>query len=500
MEEKTSEKDKQVEGDDGWLQLSIGDPTNSRARPIGSPGKLDLFSDGSLHPLRSKSHPSMHGLTLRVWNNSCSMTTSSRSPMAVAMQYEHKGLPGNMMNKVISPPLRPPAGVWFILQAAKNQHLHDGWVVSFLLECSGRGPSLPQISKSYLRIKDNSVTVRFLLKYLATKLGLAGHESESESLKSETEMARVWKRQASPARRGSNNTTGNIGAPERRSDKGSPRRPDVTYAAAVSGDDGRSFIVSALTTPFQPPAEESTERGWEEVRPKRCSACGQAPETERPVRFDQPRCSPHPARQQLQSKPRATEPPARLHRNTTHVGGDRKRAGDREKQQITMEEVNAAQENKDRPPRKRAFHDEDRTSSEKVTPKYNMQHISLPLDSEMIKGKEALRSFTIATVVEVRKGAAGAQAISEAMKEAMAPIRWSWTSKAFRDGRFMMACPSAEKARELERGGILHLPRLSLSFAPWTTDLWEPEKADGERRWVSIDRMPMFCWNRDTRA
>ncbi|CAL9185809.1 unnamed protein product [Musa hybrid cultivar] len=64
--------------------------------------------------------------------------------------------------RVVSPPRRPQSGVWFMLRAAQNQ---------------GREPFLPQIPKSYLRIKDGRMTVRLLMKYLATRLGL---EDESE--------------------------------------------------------------------------------------------------------------------------------------------------------------------------------------------------------------------------------------------------------------------------------------------------------------------------------
>ncbi|CAL5067448.1 unnamed protein product [Urochloa decumbens] len=63
--------------------------------------------------------------------------------------------------RVVLPP-SAVAGVWFALQAAPHQ---------------GREPFLPQIPRSFLRIKDGRVTVRLLIKYLAGKLGL---EDESE--------------------------------------------------------------------------------------------------------------------------------------------------------------------------------------------------------------------------------------------------------------------------------------------------------------------------------
>ncbi|CAM8884048.1 unnamed protein product [Rhodiola kirilowii] len=56
------------------------------------------------------------------------------------------------------------AGIWFMLQASQNQVVE---------------PFLPQIPKSYLRIKDGRMTVRLLKKYIGRKLGL---KSESEQV------------------------------------------------------------------------------------------------------------------------------------------------------------------------------------------------------------------------------------------------------------------------------------------------------------------------------
>ncbi|KAF8118140.1 hypothetical protein N665_0006s0134 [Sinapis alba] len=65
--------------------------------------------------------------------------------------------------RVIDPPRRLHSGIWFLLQASQNQT---------------REPFLPQIPKSYLRIKDGKMTVRLLKKYLVNKLRLE-HESQS---------------------------------------------------------------------------------------------------------------------------------------------------------------------------------------------------------------------------------------------------------------------------------------------------------------------------------
>ncbi|TYH84793.1 hypothetical protein ES332_D02G220200v1 [Gossypium tomentosum] len=66
--------------------------------------------------------------------------------------------------RIIDPPRRPHSGIWFMLQASQNQ---------------AKEPFLPQIPKSYLRIKDGKMTVRLLMKYLVSKLRL---DSESEQI------------------------------------------------------------------------------------------------------------------------------------------------------------------------------------------------------------------------------------------------------------------------------------------------------------------------------
>ncbi|XP_048135443.1 protein LAX PANICLE 2-like isoform X2 [Rhodamnia argentea] len=65
---------------------------------------------------------------------------------------------------IIDPPRRPHSGIWFMLQASQNQ---------------AKEPFLPQIPKSYLRIKDGRMTIRLIMKYLVNKLRL-GSESEVE--------------------------------------------------------------------------------------------------------------------------------------------------------------------------------------------------------------------------------------------------------------------------------------------------------------------------------
>ncbi|KAJ0969989.1 hypothetical protein J5N97_022866 [Dioscorea zingiberensis] len=43
-------------------------------------------------------------------------------------------------------------------------------------------------------------------------------------------------------------------------------------------------------------------------------------------------------------------------------------------------------------------------------------------------------------------------------------------------------------------------PALTLTFTPWTTNLYQPKKADGALRWVIVRNLPMFCWSVDSTA
>ncbi|KAJ3671820.1 hypothetical protein LUZ60_007899 [Juncus effusus] len=67
-------------------------------------------------------------------------------------------------DRVVILPPRPQTGVWFVLRASQNQR---------------REPWLPQIARSFLRIRDPSMTVNMVMKYLVNKLGLE-HESQVE--------------------------------------------------------------------------------------------------------------------------------------------------------------------------------------------------------------------------------------------------------------------------------------------------------------------------------
>ncbi|KAL8218805.1 hypothetical protein R6Q57_022178 [Mikania cordata] len=101
------------------------------------------------------------------------MTTPLNLPVSSSSSFSssshQQGYPFHIHRRlnvthVINPPRRPHSGVWFMLQASQNQ---------------AKEPFLPQIPKSYLRIKDGRMTVGLLIKFLVNKLEL-GSESEVE--------------------------------------------------------------------------------------------------------------------------------------------------------------------------------------------------------------------------------------------------------------------------------------------------------------------------------
>ncbi|PIA31166.1 hypothetical protein AQUCO_05200042v1 [Aquilegia coerulea] len=107
------------------------------------------------------------------WNpTSANLSSSSSSSIPLGVRYypqpfQHQSAggaagPSSSTMRIIDPPRRPHSNIWFLLQASQNQN---------------KEPFLPQIPKSYLRIKDGRMTVRVLMKYLASKLRL---DSESE--------------------------------------------------------------------------------------------------------------------------------------------------------------------------------------------------------------------------------------------------------------------------------------------------------------------------------
>ncbi|CAA2957704.1 Hypothetical predicted protein [Olea europaea subsp. europaea] len=219
----SSSKDVQQEKDEEWLQLSIGGNTGREKKKdqadqsslIGVPRPVELEllpnTSGSASQIRPLAAPILnvsefaaprpamnfststdHGTLFFLQHPGTSSTfpyhqeinwayrpipinitppyTSSPSLMAPGSYFPrqfqvHPGIdiPGPSLDfRVIQSPRRPQSGIWFALQASQNQ---------------AKEPFLPQIPKSYLRIKDGRMTIRLVKKYLVNKLRL---ENESE--------------------------------------------------------------------------------------------------------------------------------------------------------------------------------------------------------------------------------------------------------------------------------------------------------------------------------
>ncbi|KAG0480888.1 hypothetical protein HPP92_011746 [Vanilla planifolia] len=146
----TTAKESEHETHEEWLQLSIGSPAGTRRGAAatlvrGASVELQLFPDRP-PPTAAEAPALLPPLA---------MGTTGWRPVS-SVSAAGSGLVG--------PPQRPRFGIWVALRPAVNQV---------------KEPFLPQLQKSYLRIKDGSMPVRLLMRYLAEKLGLQD-ESEVE--------------------------------------------------------------------------------------------------------------------------------------------------------------------------------------------------------------------------------------------------------------------------------------------------------------------------------
>ncbi|KAE8692769.1 Detected protein of unknown function [Hibiscus syriacus] len=146
------------EGDEGWLQLSIGGHQATRNHHSkhdhgGGLTGLDLLPGSSSNTFRPIG---------AAGSSSSSVPSGSyfTRPFRLQPGIDVAGPSSDV--RIIDPPRRPHSGIWFMLQASENQ---------------AKEPFLPQIPKSYLRIKDGKMTVLSVMKYLVNKLSL---DSESE--------------------------------------------------------------------------------------------------------------------------------------------------------------------------------------------------------------------------------------------------------------------------------------------------------------------------------
>ncbi|CAL9128859.1 unnamed protein product [Musa acuminata var. zebrina] len=187
--DKIGKEASKADGDDGrggWLQLSIGggrrsnypklqdpspvlDPSSSNGRNKGDPPEFHLFCRRPSEPPPALAPP----LFPAIMGGYCHQWPEYPSPSSTARTFTPSSssrgqfvcpsarfssplrLDGEM--RVVSQPRRPQTGMWLVLQAAQDQV---------------KEPFLPQIPKSYLRIKDGRMTIRLLMRYLASKLGL----------------------------------------------------------------------------------------------------------------------------------------------------------------------------------------------------------------------------------------------------------------------------------------------------------------------------------------
>ncbi|XP_020599731.1 uncharacterized protein LOC110039114 [Phalaenopsis equestris] len=158
-EEEVGTSSRDAGGDqcrDSWLQLGVGlRPQLSRGSQTGGRSVQPLSTELELFG------PRQENMNLSMF------PPPPQPPQHLGVFYPPwfamgVGQPASGEVRLMNMPARAPVGVWFMLKAAQNQV---------------REPFLPQIPKSYLRIKDGRMTVRLLKKYLVNKLGL---EDESE--------------------------------------------------------------------------------------------------------------------------------------------------------------------------------------------------------------------------------------------------------------------------------------------------------------------------------
>ncbi|WOL01757.1 hypothetical protein Cni_G10474 [Canna indica] len=154
---KTEQHDVPSSSTADWLQLGLGTSSPAPAAAPTSVGRRQSLTELQLFTDR----PSSSSSAAVPWR-SLSMPAAqfARRPGSgsVAADEAEAGQSGM---RVVSPPRRQ-AGVWLMLQAAQTQ---------------GRQHFLAQIPRNYLRIKNERMTIRLMMRYLASKLSL---EDESE--------------------------------------------------------------------------------------------------------------------------------------------------------------------------------------------------------------------------------------------------------------------------------------------------------------------------------
>ncbi|KAJ0972492.1 hypothetical protein J5N97_020451 [Dioscorea zingiberensis] len=121
------------------------------------------------------------------------------------------------------------------------------------------------------------------------------------------------------------------------------------------------------------------------------------------------------------------------------------------------------------------------------------------LNKGILDGRERMKAFSIITVVESREGTVTIADITDILSH-IVDENWNWIVKPLRDGRYIVAFPTTELARQTEKAGLLRVLAFDLKFKPWTPDLWQTGKAEGATRWVLVKNLPIDCWGRDEAA
>ncbi|KAJ0985585.1 hypothetical protein J5N97_003941 [Dioscorea zingiberensis] len=109
-----------------------------------------------------------------------------------------------------------------------------------------------------------------------------------------------------------------------------------------------------------------------------------------------------------------------------------------------------------------------------------MEHlfISVGLNKGILNGRERMKTFSIITVKERKAGSVTIQDITDVLA-CLVDEHWTWTVKPLRDGRYIVAFPTAELARQTEKAGPLSVLAFDLSFEPWSPDLTTMRESGG---------------------
>ncbi|KAJ0963190.1 hypothetical protein J5N97_028312 [Dioscorea zingiberensis] len=344
-----------------------------------------------------------------------------------------------------------------------------------------------------------------------------------------TTMAKAWRRrhtQGEP-RRNTQALTRTPAQPAQRDHdhrrtegRMSPRREGVTYVNALTGDQHQR----THSAPRAPSPSHSDERGWEKVTRKRRKDSNPAhrPRRSPDLHGSHQRSPPtiqttsgriEVCRQCLQQGHKAAEcrraPTCRACGEVGHRRAECRRGrmeprykAPTKDQKILASSPGAGEAEATQnpppktheptpltpPPEQKKTEDEDDDE---------VHFISLALDSEMLQDKEELKSHTLITIKKIREGFVDHRRLAAVLAE-IEDEAWNWEMEEYSDRTFLVACPSPSKAPQMEAHREVELPEFTYCCSPWTPDHWLPGKAEGEARWVTIERLPIFCRSRET--